>query len=217
MARKSLREIDPDKFKERLNSESDRACAILGAALLDARLETVFRQHLLRCQQELLGSDRPLGSFSARIRMARALALIDEDAGADLDTIRAIRNDFAHSFDHELSFQDQSISGRCSNLRTAQAYMDGFDVAASRPHPNLTPYALRAMRDAFKPPRWRFQLAVDFLEQYLSDLTIGKPTYAGSDLLGEVKDLSAKVRIQVRAELTVGTPPSSGETPNSAD
>jgi hypothetical protein len=42
MTRKPLRDIDPDKFSEQLNSESDRACAVLGVALLDAPWRSSF-------------------------------------------------------------------------------------------------------------------------------------------------------------------------------
>jgi len=63
---------------------------VLGAALLDARLEAMLRRHLRSFQEELLAADRPLGSFSARIRMASAFALIGDEARADLDTNRFV-------------------------------------------------------------------------------------------------------------------------------
>src|SRR5262245_46733710 len=99
--------VDLDKFSERLTSESDRACAVLGAALVDARLEAVFRRRMHAFHDELLGSSRPISAFGARIHLARSLTWISDDARVDLDLIRAIRNDFAHSVDHELSFNDR--------------------------------------------------------------------------------------------------------------
>ena len=48
MARKLKLTWDLNEFSSRFWGESDRACAILGAALLDARLESLFRRRL-RC------------------------------------------------------------------------------------------------------------------------------------------------------------------------
>jgi hypothetical protein len=41
MPKQTLQDIDLNDFSERLYSESDRACAVLAAALLDAKLESV--------------------------------------------------------------------------------------------------------------------------------------------------------------------------------
>jgi DNA-binding MltR family transcriptional regulator len=197
MPKKPITEVDLNAFSERMNSESERACAILGAALLDAKLEDLFRRRLLCFQGELLNNGAgPIGSFSARIRIARALGWIDEDAQFDLDTIRSIRNEFAHSLDCGLSFSDQSISSKCGNLRTAQTFIVGFDAAASVPHSNLSAEAFHAMREVFEPPRWRYQLAVHFLAQYLAEIP-GVPTgYSGPDLLQNVRASNANLRIR---------------------
>lgn len=202
-----MRPFDLNDFSERLNSESDRACAVLGAALLDAKLAQLFGRKLRCFHTELLGSTRPIGTFSARIRLARALDWISEDAKSDLDVVRGIRNDFAHSFDHNLSFSDQSVSDRCFNLKTAQALIDGYEVAANAPNRNLSAEAIYAMQAVFKPPRWRYQLAVEFLTQYLDEVSEGVPAYAGTDLLAEIKSLSANTRIEVSITGTVGSPP----------
>jgi hypothetical protein len=60
--------------------------------------------------------DYPLGTFAARIRLARYLNLISPELRRDLDTIRGIRNDFGHSLKYE-DFNTQSIKDRCMNLR----------------------------------------------------------------------------------------------------
>jgi hypothetical protein len=194
-----MRSFDLNAFSERLNSESDRACAVLGAALLDARLEDLIRRKLQCFHDELLESTRPIGTFSARIRLARALVWINDDARFDLDIVRGIRNDFAHSFDHKLSFGDQSVSDRCANLRTAQAFIDGYEVAAVATNRNLSSQAIYAMQAVFKPPRWRYQLAVEFLAQYLDEVRAENLAYSGTDLTAEVRALSANTRIQISA------------------
>ncbi len=82
---------------------------------------------------------------------------INDDARLDLDTVRGIRNDFAHSFDHNLTFGDQSIADRCRNLRTAQAFLAGDEEAATQPNRTLSSEAIYTMQAVFKPPRWRLQ------------------------------------------------------------
>jgi DNA-binding MltR family transcriptional regulator len=202
MPKRTLQDINLNDFSEKLHSESDRACAVLGAALLDARLESVFRCRLRAYQDELLGKGA-LSSFSVRIQLASALSWISDDARFDLETIRTIRNDFAHSFNHTLAFGDQSISDRCSNLRTAQAYINGFDIAAERPQRNLSAAVIYSMQSVFKPPRWRYLLAVEFLAQYLEEIPTDSTESAGADLLQEVRSLSANTRGQVTAQAMV--------------
>jgi len=206
-----MRTFDANAFFKRMNSESERACAVLGGALLEAKLEDLFRRRLRCFHDELLEGTGPISTFSARIRLARALDWISDDARFDLDTVRKIRNDFAHSFDHGLSFGDQSVTDRCANLRTAQAFIDGYAVAAIAPNQNLSAEAIYAMQGVFKPPRWRYQLAVDFLSQYLDQITDEIHDYNGKDLIAEVRALSANTRIQISATVTVGPPP---EEPN---
>ncbi len=196
--------FDLNAFSERLNDESDRAFAILGAALLDAKLEELFRRKLRAFRDELLGNTSPIGTFSARIRIACAAGWISDDVRIDLDTIRAIRNDFAHSFDHNLSFADQSVVDRCRNLRTAEAFLKGYEAAAAAPNRNLSSEAIFAMQAVFKSPRWRYQLAVEFLAQHLDEIHGESTAYAGTDLLAEVHALSANTRIKVSATSTSG-------------
>ena len=210
MPKKSLEHFDLDAFSARLGSESDRACAVLGAALLDAKLEDLFRERFLAYQDELLGNSGPLGSFSSRIRLACALAWISEDARHDLDVIRDIRNTFAHSFDHELSFIDQSVAARCSNLRSLKELFRGTDYAATQAT-NVSPAVIHAMGDALKPPRMRFQVAVEFLSQYLDQLARDAQSYVGPDLLEDCYALGARTRVSIQATATVGPPVSGTE------
>jgi len=184
--KKPLKDLDFEKFADKLNSESEIACVVLGAAMLDAKLEELFRCRLHCCQDELLRNSGPIGTFSARITLARALGWISDEAWLDLDTIRDIRNDFAHNFDHELSFTDQSVSARCGNLQTAKAFIAGFDAAANVADGNLSADTIRAIQATYTTPRWRYELAVDFLRQYLDD--------PNSTLLEEAHALSAKTR-----------------------
>jgi DNA-binding MltR family transcriptional regulator len=197
-------EFDLGAFSKSLYAESDRACAVLGVALLDWRLEQLFRRRLTSFHRELLGSSQPIGTLSARIRLARALNWINDDARHDLDLVRSIRNDFAHSFDHTLTFSDSSVADRCMALKTALGFLEGFDIAAARPNNNLSPAGYKAMQSAFESPRARFQIAIDMLAQHMVDLKGGILDYDGADLLSEVRASSGALKIVISATATVG-------------
>jgi DNA-binding MltR family transcriptional regulator len=74
--------------------------AILAAAQLDDLLQRLLLTTMPRISNVLAKNlfDRgPLGTFSAKIDLARALGLIDVETRSDLRTIKAIRNAFAHT------------------------------------------------------------------------------------------------------------------------
>lgn len=195
-----------DAFSETLRKETDRACGVLGSALLEEKLQLLFKRRLRHSHDELLGPMRPLGSFSARIRTAHALAWISDAAARDLDTVRSIRNKFAHSFDHTLGFDNQSIADLCRNLKAAQAYIDGHDDPNSPMRKNVSEAVIRTMRDAVSSPRWRYELTVNFVAQHLDDIQGDSSLYAGPDLLAECYALSARSRLIIRAEGTSQPP-----------
>lgn len=117
LQRRKLRDFNT-LFQE-LQNESDRAAAILGAAFLDALLEEYITNFLVDDRKEvqrIFGPEQPLGSFGARITIAFCLGLISREEKADLRIIQKIRNRFAHELPG-ISFEDRSISDRCSALK----------------------------------------------------------------------------------------------------
>lgn len=207
MPRKPIPGFDLNAFSGPFRAESDRACAVLGAALLDARLESLYERRLRNFKEELLSNSGPLGAFSARIRVARALAWISEDVRFDLDQIRSIRNEFAHNVDHELAFSNQSIADKCRTLRVAQVLIDAHEHAANTPHRNLSAAAIRAMGAIFQPPRNRFEVSVEMLAQHLDELPPDTAEYTGPNLRDELWALGSHVNIKVSATATVGPAP----------
>ena len=117
-----MRKEDLKYFTEFLNEfqfETDRGAALVGAALIDDRLERLLSSHLIDCKEskELLsGGNAPLGTLNARIKMAYCLGLITELEYKECDTIRKIRNEFAHKV-HGLAFQDDRVRDLCNNLK----------------------------------------------------------------------------------------------------
>lgn len=110
---------DVMEFRSSLNSESDRGCALMAAAFLDAELGALLRKCLVandRVAEDLLGQSRPVSTFSSRIDLAYMLGLIDPVTHRDLHLIRKIRNDFGHVH-APLTFDDKAITARCHELK----------------------------------------------------------------------------------------------------
>ncbi len=197
---RSTQTFDLNAFSGPFRAESDRACAVLGAALIDERLKQLFDRRLHYSNEALLLHSGVLGSFSSRISVARALTWIADDVRFDLDQLRDIRNKFAHNADHELSFADQSITDKCRTLKVAQALIDALEALANRPPTRFSPQVVRAWASVFQSPRQRFEVTVEMLAQHLDELGPTEPQYVGPDLRDELWALGMMeptVRIQV--------------------
>ena len=211
MPRKPIAEFDLNSFSGPFRAESDRACAVLGAALLDARLESLYDRRLRSFKDDLLSGNGPLTAFSARIKIARALAWISDDVCFDLNQVRAIRNEFAHSADHQLSFGDQSIADKCRTLRVARALIDSHEYTASVGHPKFGSQVIRAMGAIFQPPRQRYEVTIEMLAQHLDELPGESSEYDGPNLRDELWALGSCNGFKITMVGTVGPAPASGK------
>lgn len=90
-------------------TESDRAAGLLAGMYVEAGLQSAITSWIVSDADVLRGvfedASAPLGTFSAKIKMGRALGLYDPETERTLDQIRTIRNVFAHAlrpvdFDH---------------------------------------------------------------------------------------------------------------------
>ena len=105
-------------FRDTLDAETDRGCALMAAAYLDDQVERLLRHSLLsdgKSLDDLFGRSGPLSSFSSRIDLCFAMGLLPKLACRDLRLIRRIRNQFAH-LATPLSFDDPAILDRCREL-----------------------------------------------------------------------------------------------------
>lgn len=109
--------LDWEGFYEELQSESQRGGILVGSAFLDEHLRQLIKAFLVddSAADDLL--ERSLRSFSARIEAAYSLGLISPDVREDLNIIREIRNEFAHSL-HGLSFEHEWVINKCKELKT---------------------------------------------------------------------------------------------------
>lgn len=100
------------------NAGDDRAIVIIGSSFLETILEHILIEFLPDDETEvevLLGYDKPLGTYSNKVRMLYCLGLIDQKVIKDLKLIGKIRNRFAH--DLSVSFDDTDISNWCRELK----------------------------------------------------------------------------------------------------
>lgn len=99
----SLTSAFDDFADDFLAERTPRLMIIVGASKVDALLYGILAAYLLpkraksREQDELLEGDRPLGTFSSRIKICYRLAIVDESLYLVLETLRSIRNASAHS------------------------------------------------------------------------------------------------------------------------
>ena len=80
--------------------ERGRGAVLVGVARVDAALERLLQAVLLPARgpgDTFFQPDRPLGSFGARITLAARLGLIEQPVEQALQTLRRVRNGFAHS------------------------------------------------------------------------------------------------------------------------
>jgi hypothetical protein len=87
--------------------DSDRAAGIVGAVLVEESLAALIRSRLIADEESLQELFRPsgaLGAFSVKIRLAFLLGLYSAEARNELNTIKEIRNEFAHRVARSFSF-----------------------------------------------------------------------------------------------------------------
>ena len=108
-----------NEFLEEFQAESDRSCAVLGAAFLDEHLRTLLEAFFVDDPRRIAdlfdGAATPLSGFAAKTQMAYALGFLSLGEFRDLDLIRKIRNEFAHDL-HGVSFATSSVALRCTEL-----------------------------------------------------------------------------------------------------
>ncbi len=122
-----------DHFFQANKKESDRGVALVAAEFFDATLERLLRsrfavglQQRPRMIKPLFEGFGPLSTFSAKISISFAIGLIQNWMAADLDLVRRIRNEFAHSLESK-TFTDPTISKMVSQLETLAKLSKGTE------------------------------------------------------------------------------------------
>ena len=102
---------------DELEKQTDRGAAIIGASLLETRIEEALKIRLLtnKITEDLFGASSALGTFSAKINLAYSLRIYGKKTHRELNLIRKIRNEFAH-FVKPLNFDSPKIANQCREL-----------------------------------------------------------------------------------------------------
>lgn len=109
---------ETSRVQSSLDMESERGCVLVASAWLDHLLEKMLCAWFpnAKAGKKLVDDfNSPLGTFSSRIGASFAIGLIVEAERRQLDTVRKLRNDFAHNFNHA-HFGDQSVKSRIQTL-----------------------------------------------------------------------------------------------------
>lgn len=105
-------------FSMGLKEESDRGSVLMSAAFLDEYLSSLLKANFIDDEKtftDLCNGTGGLATFSAKIELCYLLGLISLETRRDLNIIRRIRNEFAHSME-TISFETESVANRCRSL-----------------------------------------------------------------------------------------------------
>lgn len=100
-----------NRLSRLLHGLDERGLVLSLAAFAEEALGDLIKAFLIAVPAAdalLEGFNAPLGTFSARIKMAFALGLITREQFEDLERLRKIRNEFSHNWE-QISFGDPKI------------------------------------------------------------------------------------------------------------
>jgi len=85
----------------------ERSCIIVGSTFIEEYLERAIKKvlHGSQDKDDLLGINKPVGTFYAKILLAWRMGLVDDEFKSGLEIVRNLRNDFAHNIDTNIDLQ----------------------------------------------------------------------------------------------------------------
>ncbi len=113
-----------NRLTNTLRDHDERGLILSLAAFAEEALGRLIEAFMLPVQASkdlLTGFNAPLGTFSSRIKASYALGLINEEQFKDLEYLRKIRNEFAHSWEHVSLTQDK-LAALANNM--SFSYLD---------------------------------------------------------------------------------------------
>jgi DNA-binding MltR family transcriptional regulator len=143
-----------------MESASDRTAAIVIASLVETRLTNTLQaglHHDDEIVERLFRPSGPLGSFSAKVDLARLMGAISQDAYCDLLIIKDVRNIFAHQL-KAASFEEQRVASLCRNFRLIETMV--CDMEEEAPPMKDPPFIFKTTfhRRELSTPRGRYTL-----------------------------------------------------------
>jgi hypothetical protein len=150
---------------EKFDSLDDRSLAIVGAVMVDDKLERALRHRLhenKKIEEQVFRNSGPLGSFAAKIDLGLLVGLYSEQSHRDLSYLRQVRNVFAHEI-HIESFDNQRVQALCNNIKVVETHIR--DISPEEKENSASDRLIlreKNLEDRLRKPRYRFLLAVNF-------------------------------------------------------
>jgi DNA-binding MltR family transcriptional regulator len=158
-----------DAIDELNRYASDRAIGIVVASIVETHLTSLVKSAMVSnpislkgdpVDKSLFRSSGPIGSFSAKIKLAYLMGLVSEECFRDLENMREIRNRFAQHLDIG-SFGMREITDLCMRFTMVDKYvtdpLNGIHGDPSALFALETPDAARMLTADY--PRERYLLA----------------------------------------------------------
>jgi hypothetical protein len=134
---------------ERLIADMDaldaRAAALIMGALIDNLLEYAIFHNFVDLTEPQFNSlfrdpTAPLTSFAAKTALAHALGVFGNEFKKQLDTVRAIRNTFAHTI-LPIDFDHPPVSAKCRDLDPSRLTDHTYQAETDSPRERFTTVA----------------------------------------------------------------------------
>jgi len=121
LSREPLQQEDLPALAEELLNGNDRSAALIGCAMIETALLSAITSRFISMEESeyealFFSPTAPLSNFSSRIKLGRAIAIYGSQLHTVLDTIRRVRNTFAHSV-RPLKFSHELIEAEVLSLR----------------------------------------------------------------------------------------------------
>ncbi len=121
LSRRPIQARDIETMHEEYVHMTDQATALVFCAMVERSLERAILSRMVRMRKKdrlgLFEGLGPIASIAAKIKIAASLGIVGPNASSDLEIIKNIRNQFAHSF-HRITFDTKSVAAECSLLKT---------------------------------------------------------------------------------------------------
>jgi hypothetical protein len=152
---------------------SDRAIGIVVGSIIEMRVTALLKDNMIKEQDsaklkgetihsKMFHSSAPLGSFSAKIRLAYLLKLVNEHALRDLENLKDIRNLFAHDLSIG-SFDIQVVIDKCKNFTLCDRYVRDSEGGAHGDGSAQFIYEVKNAAERLKTAKDRYVLTAQVL------------------------------------------------------
>jgi hypothetical protein len=125
------------KVIDEIGTGSHRASAVVAGAFVEEHLTLLLTSRMARDERletQMFRTGGALADFGVKINLGFFLGLYSKKGWKELDTIRRIRNEFAHKIEID-SFKQQPVKDWCANLQLWKMIKIGIRKSAQgHPH-----------------------------------------------------------------------------------